>query len=146
MPVFALEAQEGRLFKPLAFTKTYAMAAAAILSVTLVPVLMGYFIRGKMKPETANPINRVLLAGYRTALKMTLTAPKTALIVALLVTVSAIYPLSRLGNEFMPDLNEGDFLYMPVAFPGVSIGKSRELVQQTKFQKCRAFTVNLGVP
>ena len=131
MPVFALEAQEGRLFKPLAFTKTYAMAAAAILSVTLVPVLMGYFIGGKMKPETANPLNRVLLAGYSAVLKVTLAAPKTALLVALLVTVSAIYPLNRLGNEFMPDLNEGDFLYMPVAFPGVSIGKSRELVQQT---------------
>ncbi len=131
MPVFALEAQEGRLFKPLAFTKTYAMAAAAILSVTLVPVLMGYFIRGKMKPETANPLNRILLAGYRAILKLTLAAPKTALVVSLLVTLSAVYPLNRLGNEFMPDLNEGDFLYMPVAFPGVSIGKSRELVQQT---------------
>lgn len=131
MPVFALEAQEGRLFKPLAFTKTYAMAAAAILSVTLVPVLMGYFIRGKMKPETANPLNRILLAGYRVILKLTLAAPKTALVVALLATLSAVYPLNRLGNEFMPDLNEGDFLYMPVAFPGVSIGKSRELVQQT---------------
>ena len=131
MPVFALEAQEGRLFKPLAFTKTYAMAAAAILSVTLVPVLMGYFIRGKMKPETANPINRILLAGYRAVLKVTLAAPKMTLIVAFLATISAIYPLSRLGSEFMPDLNEGDFLYMPVTFPGVSIGKSRELVQQT---------------
>lgn len=131
MPVFALEAQEGRLFKPLAFTKTYAMAAAAILSVTLVPVLMGYFIRGRMKPETANPLNRVLLAGYRLILKGVLTGPKTAIVLALLVTVSAAYPLNRLGNEFMPDLNEGDFLYMPVAFPGVSIGKARELVQQT---------------
>ncbi|UTW54659.1 efflux RND transporter permease subunit [Kordiimonas sp. SCSIO 12610] len=131
MPVFALEAQEGRLFKPLAFTKTYAMAAAAILSITLVPVLMGYFIRGKMKPETSNPLNRILLAGYRAVLNVTLAAPKTALVVALLATVSAAYPLNRLGSEFMPDLNEGDFLYMPVAFPGVSIGKSRELVQQT---------------
>ncbi len=131
MPVFALEAQEGRLFKPLAFTKTYAMAAAAILSVTLVPVLMGYFIRGRMKPETANPLNRVLLASYRIVLKGVLAMPKTALVLALLATVSAVYPINRLGSEFMPDLNEGDFLYMPVAFPGVSIGKARELVQQT---------------
>jgi Cu(I)/Ag(I) efflux system membrane protein CusA/SilA len=131
MPVFALEAQEGRLFKPLAFTKTYAMAAAAILSITLVPVMMGYFIRGRMKPETANPLNRVLLTGYRYVLNGVLRAPKAALLVALLVTISAAYPLNRLGSEFMPDLNEGDFLYMPVAFPGVSIGKARELVQQT---------------
>ena len=131
MPVFALEAQEGKLFKPLAFTKTYAMAAAAILSVTLVPVLMGYFIRGRMKPETANPLNRVLLAIYRTVLKGVLSMPKTALVLALLATLSAVYPLNRLGSEFMPDLNEGDFLYMPVAFPGVSVGKARELLQQT---------------
>ncbi|TNE60485.1 MAG: efflux RND transporter permease subunit [Alphaproteobacteria bacterium] len=131
MPVFALEAQEGRLFKPLAFTKTYAMAAAAMLSVTLVPVLMGYLIRGRMRPETANPINRALMAIYRPLLKAVLAFPKLSVLFALAITLSGLIPLSRLGSEFMPDLNEGDLLYMPSAFPGVSIGKVTEIMQQT---------------
>jgi len=131
VPVFALEAQEGRLFGPLAFTKTYSMAAAAILSVTLVPVLMGYLIRGKITPEHKNPLNRALVAAYRPVLKGVLKFPKVAILAALAITLSGILPLSKLGSEFMPDLNEGDFLYMPSAFPGVSVGKARELVQQT---------------
>ncbi|WP_286828961.1 MULTISPECIES: efflux RND transporter permease subunit [Kordiimonas] len=131
VPVFALEAQEGRLFGPLAFTKTYSMAAAAILSVTLVPVLMGYLIRGKITPEHKNPLNRWLAAAYRPVLKGALKFPKVAILAALAITISGILPLTKLGSEFMPDLNEGDFLYMPSAFPGVSVGKARELVQQT---------------
>lgn len=131
VPVFALEAQEGRLFGPLAYTKTYAMAGAAILSVTVVPVLMGYLIRGRIMPEHKNPLNRVLSAAYRPVLNGVLRFPRTMLLFALAVTISGIVPLSKLGSEFMPDLNEGDFLYMPSAFPGVSIGKARELVQQT---------------
>jgi Cu(I)/Ag(I) efflux system membrane protein CusA/SilA len=131
VPVFALEAQEGRMFAPLAFTKTYAMAGAAILSVTLVPVLMGYLIRGRMRPETANPINRLMLALYRPVLRLSLRFPKTILVVALAAAVSGIVPLSKLGSEFMPDLNEGDLLFMPSAFPGVSVGKAREILQQT---------------
>ncbi len=131
VPVFALEAQEGRLFGPLAFTKTYSMAAAAILSVTLVPVLMGYLIRGKITPEHKNPLNRALVAAYRPVLKGVLRFPKVAILAALAITISGILPLSKLGSEFMPDLNEGDFLYMPSAFPGVSVGKARELAQQT---------------
>nr|WP_272944915.1 CusA/CzcA family heavy metal efflux RND transporter [Kordiimonas gwangyangensis] len=131
VPVFALEAQEGRMFAPLAFTKTYAMAGAAILSVTLVPVLMGYLIRGRMRPETANPINRLMLALYRPVLRLSLRFPKTILMLALAAAVSGIVPLSKLGSEFMPDLNEGDLLFMPSAFPGVSVGKAREILQQT---------------
>jgi len=131
VPVFALEAQEGRMFAPLAFTKTYAMAGAAILSVTLVPVLMGYLIRGRMRPETANPINRLMLALYRPVLRLSLRFPKTILVLALAAAVSGIVPLSKLGSEFMPDLNEGDLLFMPSAFPGVSVGKAREILQQT---------------
>ncbi|WP_417450036.1 efflux RND transporter permease subunit [Kordiimonas sp.] len=131
VPVFALEAQEGRMFAPLAFTKTYAMAGAAILSVTLVPVLMGYLIRGRMRPERANPINRLMLALYRPVLRLSLRFPKTVLLLAFVAAVSGIVPLSKLGSEFMPDLNEGDLLFMPSAFPGVSVGKAREIVQQT---------------
>lgn len=131
VPVFALEAQEGRMFAPLAFTKTYAMAGAAILSVTLVPVLMGYLIRGRMRPETANPINRLMLALYRPVLRLSLRFPKTILMLALAAAVSGIVPLSKLGSEFMPDLNEGDLLFMPSTFPGVSVGKAREILQQT---------------
>ncbi|WP_262689898.1 efflux RND transporter permease subunit [Kordiimonas aestuarii] len=131
VPVFALEAQEGRMFAPLAFTKTYAMAGAAILSVTLVPVLMGYLIRGRMRPETANPINRLMLALYRPVLRLSLRFPKTILMLALAAAVSGVVPLSKLGSEFMPDLNEGDLLFMPSAFPGVSVGKAREILQQT---------------
>lgn len=131
MPVFALEAQEGRLFKPLAFTKTYAMAAAAILSVTVVPVLMGYLVRGKVRPEHHNPLNRGLAALYRPILNATLKFPKLAIVFAMLIAGTAIYPAGKLGSEFMPELAEGDFLYMPSAFPGISIGKAQQLLQQT---------------
>jgi Cu(I)/Ag(I) efflux system membrane protein CusA/SilA len=131
IPVFTLEAQEGRMFSPLAFTKTYAMAAAAALAITLVPVLMGYFIRGRILPEQRNPVNRALIAGYLPALGRVLSWPKTTLLVALLLTVSALWPLQRIGSEFMPPLDEGDLMYMPTTYPGISIGKARELLQQT---------------
>ena len=131
MPVFALEAQEGRLFKPLAFTKTYAMAASAILAVTLTPVLMGYFVRGRIRPEAQNPITRGLGFIYRPVLDATLKRPIMVLAASFLVCLTALYPAAKIGSEFMPDLNEGDFLYMPSTFPGISIGKARELLQQT---------------
>ncbi|MDD5395474.1 MAG: efflux RND transporter permease subunit [Thiothrix sp.] len=131
IPVFTLEAQEGRLFAPLAFTKTYAMAAAAGLSVTLIPVLMGYFIRGKLPKETSNPLSRVLIWLYRPLLRATLSKPWLTLLVALLLTVSAYYPFSHTGSEFMPALEEGDLLYMPTTLPGISIGKAQELLTQT---------------
>ena len=131
LPVFTLEAQEGRLFSPLAYTKTFAMAAAAILSITLVPVLMGYFIRGKVIPEKKNPINRILVAGYRPLISFILKAPKLVLVIALIVIIAGIWPVTRLGSEFMPDLNEGDLLYMPTTYPSISIGKAQELLQQT---------------
>jgi Cu(I)/Ag(I) efflux system membrane protein CusA/SilA len=131
LPVFTLQAQEGRLFAPLAYTKTYAMAAAAVLSITLVPVLMGYFIRGRITPEHKNPLNRVLIAVYRPVIKLVLKAPLPVLIIALTVAASGVYPLTRLGSEFMPDLDEGDIMYMPTTFPGISIGKAQQLLQQT---------------
>ncbi len=131
VPVFALEAQEGRLFSPLAFTKTYAMAAAAILSVTLVPVLMGYLIRGRIPDERRNPLNRLLIALYRPLLAGVLRAPKTTLLVAALVAASMLWPLSRTGTEFIPPLDEGDLLYMPTTLPGLSPGKAAQLLQQT---------------
>jgi len=131
VPIFALEAQEGRLFHPLAFTKTYAMAGAAGLAITLVPVLMGYLVRGKITPEHKNPINRVLIAGYRPFITIVIRRPWAVLVVAGLVLASAAVPLSRMGSEFMPDLDEGDILYMPSAYPGVSAGKIAEIVQQT---------------
>ena len=131
LPVFTLEAQEGRLFSPLAYTKTFAMAAAAILSITLVPVLMGYFIRGHIIPENKNPINRMLIAGYRPLISFILKAPKTVLLTALIVIIAGLWPATRLGSEFMPDLNEGDLLYMPTTYPSISIGKAQELLQQT---------------
>ena len=131
IPVFALEAQEGRLFVPLAYTKTYAMAAAAGLAVTLVPVLMGYFIRGRMPAEEANPINRLLMRLYRPLLRGVLAAPKTTLVLAVLLLASVVYPLQRLGTEFMPELDEGDLLYMPTSLPGLSAGKAQQLLQQT---------------
>ncbi|WP_188152191.1 efflux RND transporter permease subunit [Teredinibacter waterburyi] len=131
LPVFTLEAQEGRLFAPLAFTKTYAMAAAAGLAITLIPVLMGYFVRGKILPEQANPINRVLMALYTPVLSTLLRYPKITLLLALLTMLSAYYPLQRIGSEFMPPLDEGDLMYMPTTYPGISIGKARELLQQT---------------
>lgn len=131
LPVFTLEAQEGRLFAPLAFTKTYAMAAAAGLAVTLVPVLMGYFIRGKIIAEQKNPLNRTLTALYRPLVNLTLRFPKTLIVIAMLGTASLWYPLSKLGSEFMPDLDEGDLLYMPTTLPGISPGKVAELLMQT---------------
>jgi len=131
VPVFALEAQEGRLFKPLAYTKTYAMAASAALAITLVPVLMGYVIRGRIPPESANPINRGLIAVYRPALRAVLAWPKATLAVAALALVATAWPASRLGGEFLPPLDEGDLLYMPTALPGLSAGKAAELLQQT---------------
>lgn len=131
LPVFALEAQEGRLFSPLAFTKTYAMAAAAGLSVTLVPVLMGYLVRGRIPKETANPINRFLIGAYRPVLDAVLRFPKATLLAAALVLAATVVPLMRLGGEFMPPLDEGDLLYMPSALPGLSVSKASELLQQT---------------
>ena len=134
IPVFTLEAQEGRLFGPLAFTKTYAMAAAAALSVTLVPVLMGYWIRGRIPDETKNPLNRWMIRAYRPLLEAVLAHPKTTLVVAVLVFLSAAWPISRLGGEFLPPLDEGDLLYMPSALPGLSAQKASELLQQTNRQ------------
>ncbi len=131
VPVFALEAQEGRMFKPLAFTKSYAMAAAAILSITLVPVLMGYFVRGRIVPEHRNPLNAMLAWLYRPCLKGVLAAPWTTMLLGLLLAASVAWPLARMGSEFMPELDEGDLLYMPSLMPGVSIGKAREILQQT---------------
>jgi Cu(I)/Ag(I) efflux system membrane protein CusA/SilA len=131
LPVFTLEAQEGRLFSPLAFTKTYTMAAAAGLSVTLVPVLMGYLVRGRIPHEAANPINRFLMAAYRPALEAMLRFPKATLLAALVALAVTAVPLSRLGGEFMPPLDEGDLLYMPSALPGLSAAKASELLQQT---------------
>ncbi len=131
VPVFTLEAQEGRMFSPLAFTKTYAMAASAALAVTLVPVLMGYFIRGKVLPEHKNPLNRALIAVYMPALKVVLNHPKTTLALALVVTVIGFWPVSKIGSEFIPPLDEGDLMYMPTTYPGLSIGKAREILQQT---------------
>jgi len=131
VPVFMLEAQEGRMFSPLAYTKTYAMAAAAGLSVTLIPVLMGYFIRGHIPNEQKNPISRVLIALYKPLLNACLNWPKVTILLALLVMVSLLYPYQRLGSEFMPELEEGDLLYMPTTLPGVSIGKAQEMLMQT---------------
>jgi Cu(I)/Ag(I) efflux system membrane protein CusA/SilA len=131
VPVFTLEAQEGRLFSPLAYTKTYAMAAAAGLAVTLIPVLMGYLVRGRIPDEQKNPLNRYLIALYRPLLDRVLRFPKVTLAAALLILVATAWPASRLGGEFMPPLDEGDLLYMPSALPGISSGKVAELLQQT---------------
>ncbi|MES2496886.1 MAG: efflux RND transporter permease subunit [Pseudomonadota bacterium] len=131
IPVFTLEAQEGRLFAPLAFTKTYAMASAAILSVTLVPILMGWLIRGRIPAEQANPVNRWLTNLYRPAIDWTMQRPKTVLLIAALVFATTAWPLTRLGGEFMPNLDEGDLLYMPSALPGLSAAKASQLLQQT---------------
>ncbi|SFC38493.1 efflux RND transporter permease subunit [Pseudoalteromonas denitrificans] len=131
VPVFTLEAQEGRMFAPLAFTKTYAMAASAALAITLVPVLMGYFIRGKVLPEHKNPVNRILTTIYLPALKTVLNFPKTTLALALVVLGIGLYPLDKIGSEFIPPLDEGDIMYMPTTYPGISIGQARQLLQQT---------------
>ena len=131
VPVFALEAQEGRLFSPLAFTKTYAMAAAAGLSITLVPVLMGYWIRGRIPDENSNIINRLLITLYRPLLAAVLRFPRSTLVVAVLLLAVSIFPATRLGGEFIPPLDEGDLLYMPTALPGLSAGKAAEILQLT---------------
>jgi len=131
VPVFALEGQEGKLFKPLAFTKTYAMAAAAGLAVTLVPVLMGYLVRGRIRAERDNPINRGLIALYRPILEAVLRYPKTTLLLAGVLLLSAAIPMSQLGSEFMPPMDEGTLLYMPTALPGLSAGKASQLLQLT---------------
>jgi Cu(I)/Ag(I) efflux system membrane protein CusA/SilA len=131
MPVFTLEAQEGRLFGPLAFTKTYAMAGAAGLSVTLVPVLMGYWIRGHIPHEQSNPLNRFLIRIYLPLLDAVLRRPRTTLAIAGLCVLTTIWPITRLGGEFMPPLDEGDLLYMPSALPGLSVSKAAQLLQQS---------------
>ncbi|ATD04419.1 cation transporter [Pseudoalteromonas tetraodonis GFC] len=131
MPVFILEAQEGRMFAPLAYTKTYAMAASAGLAITLVPVLMGYFIRGKVISENKNPVNRLLVNSYKPLLNTVLKFPKSTLLVALIITLVGFYPVNKIGSEFIPPLDEGDLMYMPTTYPGISIGKARELLQQT---------------
>jgi Cu(I)/Ag(I) efflux system membrane protein CusA/SilA len=131
LPVFTLEAQEGRLFAPLALTKTYAMAAAAGLSITLVPVLMGYFIRGAIRPEKANPINRVLIALYRPVVDRVIRFPRATLVLAAFILLAGLWPVTKLGSEFMPPLDEGDLMYMPTTYPGVSIDKGREILQHT---------------
>jgi copper/silver efflux system protein len=131
IPVFALEAQEGRLFSPLAFTKTYAMAAAAGLSVTLVPVLMGYWIRGRIPDENSNIINRLLISLYRPLLAVVLRFPRSTLLASVVVLAISVIPATRLGGEFMPPLDEGDVLYMPTALPGLSAGKAAEILQLT---------------
>ncbi len=131
LPVFTLEAQEGRLFKPLAFTKTYSMAAASLLSITLVPVLMGYWIRGRILPEHKNPINRFLIWVYHPVLEFVLRFKWSVLLLALLTLAVTLMPFRQLGSEFMPQLYEGELLYMPNTFPGISITKAREVLQQT---------------
>jgi len=131
VPVFSLEAQEGKLFAPLAFTKTYAMAAAAGLSVTLIPVLMFYFIRGRIVDERANPLNRLLIAGYQPLIDKVMRHPKMTLLGAVLLLMATAWPMTRVGSEFMPPLDEGDVLYMPTALPGLSAAKASELLQQT---------------
>ncbi len=131
LPVFTLQAQEGRLFAPLAFTKTYAMAAAAILAITLVPVLMGYFIRGKIPAEAKNPVNRFLHFIHVPSLNLAIRWRWVTMVLAVVLLAITFYPLSKLGSEFMPPLNEGDILYMPTTYPGISITKAKELLQQT---------------
>lgn len=130
LPVFALQAQEGKMFAPLAYTKTYAMAAAAILSITLVPVLMGFFIRGKVSGDK-NPITPTLIKLYQPALHTVLSFPKTVLLATLILVLSGWFPLSQLGSEFMPELDEGDWMYMPTTMPALSIGKAQQILQQT---------------
>ena len=131
LPVFTLEAQEGRLFAPLAFTKTYSMAAAAALSITLVPVLMGYFIKGNILPEHRNPVNLALMWLYRPFISLVVKAPVTVLILSIIVVGVGFMPLKHIGSEFLPDMDEGDLMYMPTTFPGISIGKAQQLLQQT---------------
>ncbi|OGU84362.1 MAG: cation transporter [Ignavibacteria bacterium RBG_16_35_7] len=131
IPVFTLEAQEGRLFRPLAFTKTYSMAAAAILSITIVPILMGYWIRGRILPEERNPINKFLIKIYHPVVDFVIKYKKSVLVCVLILLGLTLIPYSKLGSEFMPPLYEGDLLYMPTTLPGMSITKAREILQQT---------------
>jgi Cu(I)/Ag(I) efflux system membrane protein CusA/SilA len=131
LPIFTMQAQEGRMFSPLAFTAAYAMAASAILAVTLVPVMMGYFIRGKVISERKNPVNRLLHAIHTPLLKTAMQWRKVTVVLALGLLLLTLYPYSKLGSEFMPPLDEGDILYMPITFPGISITKAKELLQQT---------------
>jgi len=131
IPVFTLQAQEGRLFKPLAYTKTFAMGAAALLAITIVPVLMGYLIKGKILPERKNPINRFLIKVYRPIINVVLRFKKTVIFVAVTILMITYFPFKQLGSEFMPPLYEGDLLYMPTTLPGISITKAKELLQQT---------------
>lgn len=131
LPVFTLEAQEGRLFTPLAFTKTYSMAVASVLAITLIPVLLGFFVRGRIHSEQRNPINRILINGYQPILNFVLRFPKSTLCFCLVLLVAGIWPATKLGSEFMPPLDEGDYMYMPTTHPGISVDKARELLQQT---------------
>jgi Cu(I)/Ag(I) efflux system membrane protein CusA/SilA len=131
LPVFILEAQEGRMFAPLAYTKTYAMAAAAGLAITLVPVLIGYFVTGRVRNARQNPLNRMLVSAYTPILERILRFPKTTITAAILLTAVGFMPLSHIGSEFMPPLDEGDLMYMPTTYSGISVGKARELLQQT---------------
>ena len=131
LPVFTLEAQEGRLFTPLAFTKTYSMAVASVLAITLIPVLLGFFVRGRIHSEQRNPINRILINGYQPILNFVLRFPKSILCFCLVLLVAGIWPATKLGSEFMPPLDEGDYMYMPTTHPGISVDKARELLQQT---------------
>ncbi|MGY5452522.1 efflux RND transporter permease subunit [Agarivorans sp. MS3-6] len=131
VPVFVLEGQEGKMFSPLAYTKTYAMAASAGLAITLVPVLMGYFIRGKVIAENKNPLNRLLIASYKPLLSLSLKAPVLVVVIAVALVGVGLYPVNKIGSEFIPPLDEGDLMYMPTTYPGISIGKARELLQQT---------------
>lgn len=131
VPVFALQGQEGKMFSPLAYTKTFAMAAAAGLAITLVPVLMGYLIRGNVLPEHKNPVNKSLILLYKPLLNASLKYPKSTIMVAIGLMGSAYYPTVKMGSEFIPPLDEGDLMYMPTTYPGISIGKARELLQQT---------------
>jgi len=131
IPVFTLEAQEGRMFSPLAYTKTYAMAAAAALSITLVPVLMGYFVRGNIRSECNNPINKALIAVYQPILKKVLSFPKTTVLLSIIILLIGLWPLSKIGSEFIPPLDEGDLMYMPTTYASISIGEARDILQQT---------------
>lgn len=131
IPVFTLEAQEGRLFRPLAFTKTYSMAASALLAVTIVPILMGFFVRGRIRPEELNPVNRFLIRLYHPVVAFVMRRPVAVIAAAVIIVAATVFPFTRLGSEFMPPLYEGDLLYMPTTLPGVSITKSKELLQQT---------------
>ncbi len=145
LPIFALEAQEGRLFKPLAYTKTFAMAAAAILSVTSVPALMVLFIRGRIVPEARNPINRLLIWIYRPVIRLVLKAKVLTVLVAMVLLGISVIPAQRIGTEFMPNLNEGTLFYMPTTLPGISVTKAAELLQ-TQNKIIRSFPeVEFGV-